>query len=183
VKGGTPPWRYEWSRGDTDSVIPDAVPGKYTVFITGSGGCRTAALAGPTAKYVLRQETLISVPKLYPAGLRTFVGECFDDFVKQVSVADAGMRNDGFLAESIIRSFTVSPSPNSGNFTVAVELGRVSPVRLRIVSIGTGIVMHESRYLGQQAYAVSYSLSPAAGVYAVLLETDADADLFLFFYP
>jgi hypothetical protein len=372
VKGGTPPYRYEWSTGDTDSVIPDAVPGKYMVFITDSRGCQTTALAKVTAPtdmairetlhdplcyqganghielkvtggrppysfkwntgattqnltglkagsynvivsdaekcsaymdfilndpepisvslgedrvlcrgqkleitpevadpksryawtgpegfvstkpgitadrdgvyrltitdsngcqatdeiritvrdieisseiivsthvfvgdtvYVInisdpmpesvewiveesdslqiidRSEHLLRVvfhyPGVYPTGLRTFVGECFEDFVKQVSVADADMRQTDFFAESIIRSFTLYPNPNSGNFTVAVELSRVSPIRLRIVSIGTGIVMHDSRYFGQQAYAVPYSLFLATGVYAVLLETDA----------
>jgi hypothetical protein len=112
-------------------------------------------------------------PGLYPIGLRTFVGECFEDFTKQVFVMDADMRDTGFFAESIIRSFTLYPNPNDGHFTVAVELSRVSPVRLRIVSIGSGIVMHDSRYFGQQAYAVPYNLPLAAGGYAIVLETDA----------
>lgn len=37
--GGTEPYTYEWSTGDTDQTITDLAPGDYTVSVTDTGGC------------------------------------------------------------------------------------------------------------------------------------------------
>ncbi len=37
--GGTPPYSFEWSNGDTTQVISDLAPGPYTVIVTDANGC------------------------------------------------------------------------------------------------------------------------------------------------
>lgn len=37
--GGTPPYTYQWSRGDTDSYMADVTAGTYTVVVTDANGC------------------------------------------------------------------------------------------------------------------------------------------------
>jgi hypothetical protein len=112
-------------------------------------------------------------PGYYPIGLRTFVDECYEDNIKSVTVHHADERGMDFFAESIIKKFALYPNPNNGVFTVEVELSKVSPIRLRIVDIGRGIVLDDTRYTGQKEYAIPYSLFLASSVYAVLLETSA----------
>jgi hypothetical protein len=62
VSGGTPPCRYEWSTGDNSPSIPDAVAGKYVVFITDSRGCQTIATASVTAPSNLKIEGALTDP-------------------------------------------------------------------------------------------------------------------------
>jgi hypothetical protein len=112
-------------------------------------------------------------PGYYPVGLRTFVDECYEDNMKSVTVHHADDRSMEFFAESIIKKFILYPNPNNGVFTVEVELSKASPIRLRIVDIGRGIVLDDARYTGQKEYTVPYSLFLASSVYAVLLETSA----------
>ena len=40
VTGGTPPYTYRWSNGETTAAIRDLIGGKYVVFITDSKGCQ-----------------------------------------------------------------------------------------------------------------------------------------------
>lgn len=44
--GGTAPYTYEWSNGETDFQIMDLVAGDYTVTVTGADGC-SATYSGP----------------------------------------------------------------------------------------------------------------------------------------
>lgn len=39
VEGGTPPYRYAWSNGDTTQNIEDLHPGAYSLIITDASGC------------------------------------------------------------------------------------------------------------------------------------------------
>ncbi|MDR3140743.1 MAG: hypothetical protein LBU37_03325 [Tannerellaceae bacterium] len=45
--------------------------------------------------------------------------------------------------------------------------------KIAVINLGSGIVMHDTRYYGQQTYDLPYRLSLTAGVYALVLETDA----------
>jgi gliding motility-associated-like protein len=52
AQGGTPPYTYEWSNGDTDLAIDNLVAGEYTVTVTGADGC-TSTLMGTVAPATL----------------------------------------------------------------------------------------------------------------------------------
>lgn len=43
VKGGTPPYMYEWSNGETVASIKNAGAGKYFLFVTDAHGCQAQA--------------------------------------------------------------------------------------------------------------------------------------------
>jgi hypothetical protein len=93
--------------------------------------------------------------------------------MKSVTVHPSDERGADFFAESIIKKFALHPNPNNGVFTVEVELSKVSPIRLRVVDIGTGIVLNDARYTGQKEYILPYSLFLSTSVYVILLETSA----------
>ena len=110
-------------------------------------------------------------PGYYSVGLRTYVGDCYQDVLKSVTVTDPD--NNGYdpFGESVITKFVVYPNPNDGRFSVEVGLTRVCPIRLRIVNIGSGLTLGDYRYNGEKAYVLPYNLPLAIGVYAILLET------------
>lgn len=39
VRGGTVPYRFTWSNGDTTAIITDLLPGEYTLTLTDAAGC------------------------------------------------------------------------------------------------------------------------------------------------
>jgi hypothetical protein len=155
--------------GDTVVMvnISNPMPESAQWFIGESDSLQIVAQSEHQASIIFRY------PGFYTVGLRTFVGDCFADVVKHVSVMDSDLRDYGFSGESLIRKFLVRPTPNDGRFTVDVELGRVSSIRVRLINIGTGIVMADNRYYGQFVYSLPYNLLLAGGGYIVTLETEA----------
>jgi hypothetical protein len=155
--------------GDTIVVvnISDPMPESSEWLITASDSLEIVGLSDHSAQVIFKY------PGYYSIGLRTFVDDCYEDNMKAVSVTTADTRGAGFFGESIIKKFGVYPNPNNGVFTVDVELTQVSAIRLRIVDIGTGIVLNDTRYNGEKVYAIPYNILLASAVYAILLETDS----------
>jgi hypothetical protein len=114
---------------------------------------------------------IFKYPGSYPIGLRSYVGDCFRDNIKTVTVMNPHDRTSDFPGESLIEKFVVYPSPSNGTFQVEVKLTKEAPVRLRIVNTGSGIVFGDTRYQGDKDYSIPYRTTFPAGVYAVLLET------------
>lgn len=107
----------------------------------------------------------------YTVGMRTFSGDCYEENMKSITVLSPENK-EYTLRESGIKSFIVSPNPNNGVFNVFVELNRVYNIRIRIVSIGSGAILHDERYYGSAVYSLPYNIGLAAGAYVVLLETE-----------
>ncbi|MDR1202098.1 MAG: SprB repeat-containing protein [Tannerellaceae bacterium] len=108
----------------------------------------------------------------YTVGLKTYVGDCYQEDLKSISVAPAGDKAY-MLRESAIKAFQVSPNPNNGVFNVFVELSKVYTIRIRIISIGSGTMLHDQKYDGSTIYTLPYNIALASGGYVILLETEA----------
>ncbi|MEN0002598.1 MAG: SdrD B-like domain-containing protein [Bacteroidota bacterium] len=48
ASGGTPPYTYEWTNGDTDATIAGLAPGTYTVTVTDANECTATAMVTVT---------------------------------------------------------------------------------------------------------------------------------------
>jgi hypothetical protein len=107
----------------------------------------------------------------YPIGFRSYIGDCYEDNLKSVTVNEGGDIEENPYGESIIEKFVVSPNPNNGRFTVSVELTQISSIRLRLVNIASGIVVSDKRQNGEKEYTIDYDLPLASGIYVVVLET------------
>jgi len=107
----------------------------------------------------------------YSIGLRSYTGDCYEEIVKSIHVTDPdGMTSTNF-GESIIRKFELYPNTNNGVFTIDVELTKISPIRVRVINLGSGVVFDDRTFRGEQEYSIPYNLSLTSGVYVVLLET------------
>ncbi|MDR0995866.1 MAG: SprB repeat-containing protein [Tannerella sp.] len=155
--------------GDTVAIVnlSDPVPESSKWLFPASDSVQVVEQSEFLARLVFK------IPGKYQIGLRTFVGECSADNIQDVKANDADERDSDFFGESAIKSFLVTPNPNKGTFTVKVALNAPGQIRVRIVNIGTGIVMDDRRYNGQIEYALPYNLPLAGGVYAVLLEASS----------
>ena len=107
----------------------------------------------------------------YTIGMRSYMGDCFQEVLKNITVINADENRDDLFGESIIKEFVIAPNPNSGTFNVTVELNKVSSIRLRLVNIESGLTLHDRRLDGQELYQIPYNLVLSPGVYILLLET------------
>jgi hypothetical protein len=115
----------------------------------------------------------------YSIGIRTYVGDCYQDIIKTITVVEQDdILNDKFK-ESLIREFVIAPNPNDGNFQAIVKLNRESAIRLRIISFSNGLTVSDRSFNGQEEYRIGYSMSVTPGnLYLVLLETSAGQTVF-----
>jgi hypothetical protein len=97
---------------------------------------------------------------------------CETDFKELLLVIEPTKFNDpGPVRGEYIKAFTIAPNPNSGQFTVHIELAEPGQVKLRLLSL-LGIQM-ASDYTGkgQETYDFSYVINAVAGDYLLVLET------------
>jgi hypothetical protein len=116
----------------------------------------------------------------YSVGIRSYVGDCYQDIIKTVTVVEQDdILNDKFK-ESLVREFVIAPNPNDGRFRAIVKLTRESAVRLRVISFSNGLTISDRSFNGQEEYDIPYSLTNIAPgqLYIVLLETSAGQMVF-----
>jgi uncharacterized protein (DUF2141 family) len=112
------------------------------------------------------------VPGAYELILRNFQGECYQDIVKTIIVAEATELSDvGDAINPFIKEFVVSPNPSSGSFTVQISLQEASEASLRVFGLTSNHVHREETLTGSADYEVPFTIDLASGVYMVLLET------------
>lgn len=108
----------------------------------------------------------------YDITLRSFEGECYQDYTKSIIVEEATELVDiGDTEEPFIKEFIVYPNPSNGNFTVKVTLSEQSDASLRLISMLTAQVSSEKRLLNSSEYEDNYQLMLPSGTYILLLET------------
>ena len=78
-----------------------------------------------------------------------------------------------YILDPLVKRFTVGPNPNSGNFSVQLNLLSNSKIKLRLINILTNQTVNtrEETVQKDQVYTFNYNVSVPAGVYILVLET------------
>lgn len=110
----------------------------------------------------------------YSVGIRSHVGDCYQDIVKTVTVIEPDDNMKDRFKESLIKQFYIYPNPTDGKFKAVVKLNRESAVRVRVIDFFNGGVMSDRSFNGKKEYMIDYSLSLVyTNLYLVLLETSS----------
>lgn len=108
----------------------------------------------------------------YEVSLRSFEGECYQDYSKPIIVEEAtDLLDIGDAEEPFIKEFIVYPNPSDGNFTVKVALSEPSDVSLKLMSMLSAQIASEKRLSNSDRYEETYQLTVSSGTYILLLET------------
>jgi hypothetical protein len=84
----------------------------------------------------------------------------------------AGTFDEGTKDESpFLEEFTVFPNPSDGKFSAIIGLREQTPIRIRMISVASNVIVDDREALGSQRYELPYDLNLASGVYFLLLET------------
>ncbi len=108
----------------------------------------------------------------YVIYLKAFDGKCNKISEKQITILNETYFPDpGSVEDPFIKEFKVHPNPNTGNFTITVELKDEAPIRLRLIRIGNGAIVNDWQQSGQANYAINCNMILGADAYALILET------------
>ena len=117
-------------------------------------------------------------PGTYEVTLRSFEGDCFEDFTKSILVGEARELPAIELTDTpLIDEFTLFPNPSSGNFTTEVTLTREAKISLRFFGAIDGILYDDRELIGDQNYVESYNMNLPSGTYILLLETFGGSEI------
>jgi hypothetical protein len=111
---------------------------------------------------------------IYAVGMHANLGLCYDYIEKTVEIFEAEEEINsggrlGFTEE--LKSFTLAPNPNTGNFNAEVELDAVGQVSLSVINGGTGKILSRVSKDGDVFYSVPFNLAPlGSGVYVLRLD-------------
>ncbi len=111
----------------------------------------------------------------YTIKMKARSGDCDSTFAKTINVIDStefGTPSD-YILDPLVKRFTVGPNPNSGNFSVQLNLLSNSKIKLRLINILTNQTVNtrEETVQKDQVYTFNYNVSVPAGVYILVLET------------
>jgi len=109
----------------------------------------------------------------YMIGLKAYAGPCWKLATQKVIVLQAQAFDDpGTVSDPLVQTFTVTPNPSSGEFTVHIVLSDPAKIRLRLISVLTDATVDDRQTSGSNRYDLPYHMSNVAkGEYFLLLET------------
>lgn len=125
-------------------------------------------------KLVLR----FSKPGAYEISLRSFQGDCYEDYTKSIIVNEARDVNvPQETASNFIQEFDMFPNPNAGEFTVSISLAEESNMTLRLFNLVSNMPLDTREESGSSNYAVDYVMNLPTGIYFLLLETKNESQI------
>ncbi|MBC5837501.1 T9SS type A sorting domain-containing protein [Flavobacterium muglaense] len=108
----------------------------------------------------------------YQVTLRSFLGECQQDYTKPIIVEEARLLPDiGDATTPFIIDFVPHPNPTTGAFTVDIKLQEPAAISLRLYSLNSGQPINDKQVNNANVYSVDYNVNLPAGIYFLLLET------------
>jgi hypothetical protein len=109
---------------------------------------------------------------LFIIGMRTMVGACEKTVKQPITIIQAQQFAEPGAANSpFVKEFRVGPNPSSGQFTVQIGLEEAATIKLRLLDLNTGAVVHQQQQSGSKQYQLPYNLTLTAGIYSLVLET------------
>lgn len=109
---------------------------------------------------------------VYRIQLRSLTGDCDKVFSKDVTVLEQqSFPQPGGAQEPFIKTFEVSPNPNTGQFKVQISLDKAAEVRLRLFNIISNQLVNDRKESPATQFNIDYQLNVSTGTYVLLLET------------
>ena len=118
------------------------------------------------------------IPGVYEITLRSFQGDCFEDYTKVINVSEASILPDiGDAREPFILDFMTYPNPSTGAFEVAIRLQEAATVSLRLFSLTSNVPLDHRQLHQESAYNIPYDMNMTSGIYFLLLETARGSEI------
>jgi hypothetical protein len=108
----------------------------------------------------------------YEVTLRSFQGECYQDYKKPIIVEEARyIENVEEDEVPFIIDFNNYPNPADGQFQVSIKLKEKGSISLRLFSLVSNTPIDDKQLNNNSEYKVSYNVNVPTGIYFLLLET------------
>ncbi|WP_232285917.1 hypothetical protein [Aquimarina agarilytica] len=108
----------------------------------------------------------------YTIGMRAYQGDCFQDFEKQIFVAQGTITAaDAINNQDFIEELIVFPNPSKGIFKVKMALQSEASAKLRLISLVDGSVITEKESTVAVDHLVDFNLQLSSGIYLLIVET------------
>ena len=112
------------------------------------------------------------IPRAYEITLRSFQGNCFQDYTKPVIVGEARDLPDiGDADAPFLVDFVSYPNPTTGVFHVDIALQKEATVSLRLFGLMSNVPLDDRQVHNASEYKLDYNINLAPGIYFLLLET------------
>ncbi len=119
-----------------------------------------------------RLVVVFDAPGTYTFSLRTYQGDCYAEYQKNIIVEKAIELPDiGDARDPFIEEFVVFPNPTNGVFKAQITLSETAPIAFRMFNLTDNRVEMEAYEDGKSTYVIPVSMHAATGTYIVVLET------------